>query len=79
MHNTYLQGHAVDRGQAESVRNETHLNRLASIVLLVDLIKDDAVVLVALGHVSPNCQIDELPKLFQNDLSPNKQLDIVTL
>lgn len=79
MHNTYLQGHAVEKGQAESVRSQTHLNRLASIVLLVDFVKDDAVVLVALGHVSPNCQIDELPKLFQDDLSPAKQLDVATV
>ena len=45
-----------------------NLDGLASIRELVDLIKDDAIVLVALRHVCPHCQVDEFAKLLQNHL-----------
>lgn len=48
---------------------QAYLDWLAGLVLLVDLIKDDAIVLVPLGHVSSHCEVNELPKLFQDDLS----------
>ena len=44
------------------------LDWLASISQFVNLIKDDAVVLIALSHVCACCQVDVLPKLFQDDL-----------
>lgn len=44
------------------------LDRLPSISQPVDLIKDDAIVLVALGHVCACGEVDILPKLLQNDL-----------
>lgn len=45
------------------------LDGLASISQLVDFIKDDSVVLVALSHVCPCCQVDVLAKLLQDDLA----------
>lgn len=48
----------------------TDLDGLASISQLVDLIEDDAVVLVALRHVCTGGQVDVLPKLLQDDLAP---------
>ena len=44
------------------------LDRLPSISQPVDLIEDDAIVLVALGHVCACGEVDVLPKLLQNDL-----------
>ena len=45
------------------------LDWLASISQPVDLIKDNAVVLVALGHVCASGQVNVLPTLLQNDLT----------
>ena len=46
----------------------TDLDGFASICELVDLIKDDAVVLGALSHICSCGQVDVLAELFQNDL-----------
>ena len=46
-----------------------HLDGLPSVSQLVDLIENDAVVLVALGHVCSCCCVDILPKFLQNDLA----------
>ena len=48
--------------------SEADLDGLASINQPVDLVEDDAVVLVALGRVCACSQVDVLPKLLQNDL-----------
>ena len=46
----------------------TDLDGLASISESVDFVEDDAIVLVALGHVSSHRRIYELSKLLQDDL-----------
>lgn len=52
-----------------TAEDKADLNWFASIILLVDLVKDEAIILVALCHVSPHCKIDKFAKLFQNHLS----------
>ena len=63
----YLGG--SDNTTCMNSKAQAYLDWLASLVLLVDLIKDDAIVLVLLSHVSSHCQVDELSYLFQDDLS----------
>ena len=49
------------------------LDGLSSISQRVDLIKDDAIILIALGHVCACGQVDVLPKLLQNDLATHSK------
>lgn len=52
--------------------NVADLDGLPSISQRVDFIKDDAVILVALGHICACSQVYVLPKLLKNDLATHK-------
>lgn len=60
----------------EAIPEHTCLDRLASISQRIDLIKDNAVVLVALVHVCSHSGIDELAELLQDDL-PQQHANVV--